>query len=339
MRVKWAFVCGLCAVLTSMAFAEAPARVLIISIDGCRPDVALRADMPNLRALMREGSFTFWATTIPAAITLPSHTSMLTGVTIERHGVTENDDDAIVDTPVRAPTLFDLARQAGLSTGMAAGKGKFAIFAGSIDHAWYPQVRLSRKASTRPVPAYINDVIRGANGSGTKVVDDALVADHAIGILQDYQPRVMFVHFGHNDEIGHAIGWGTPQQVAGLAETDRQLGRIFDTLKSLHLYDATTIILSADHGGAGRWHGPNDDRSKFIPWIIRGPGVRADFDLSNLRELHVQTYDTFATACDVLHLKPPDDCVGKPIWQAYKERELYHASTTRPAAIQSAPAP
>ncbi|GIW74943.1 MAG: hypothetical protein KatS3mg104_0006 [Phycisphaerae bacterium] len=64
--------------LTLKSSAAEP-RVLIISIDGLRPDLALRAEMPNLRSLLRNGSYSFWAYTTPAAITLPSHTSMLTG--------------------------------------------------------------------------------------------------------------------------------------------------------------------------------------------------------------------------------------------------------------------
>src|SRR4051794_35241398 len=54
-------------------------RALIISIDGLRPDVMLRADAPNLKSLYTTGSFSFWARTTPLSITLPSHTTMLTG--------------------------------------------------------------------------------------------------------------------------------------------------------------------------------------------------------------------------------------------------------------------
>src|SRR5688572_28312028 len=55
-------------------------HLIIISCDGMRPDVLLRAETPNFRKLMARGSFSLWARTIPIAITLPSHTSMLTGV-------------------------------------------------------------------------------------------------------------------------------------------------------------------------------------------------------------------------------------------------------------------
>src|SRR5438067_424686 len=66
-------------------------RVLIISIDGLRPDVLLRAYMPRVRELCSKGCFTFWAETSPEAYTLPCHASMFTGTPSEKHGVTWND--------------------------------------------------------------------------------------------------------------------------------------------------------------------------------------------------------------------------------------------------------
>ena len=54
-------------------------HVVLISVDGLRPDLALRANMPSLRGMLREGAYTFWAQTVAVAITLPAHTSMLTG--------------------------------------------------------------------------------------------------------------------------------------------------------------------------------------------------------------------------------------------------------------------
>src|SRR5690242_8821085 len=81
-------------------------HVLLISIDGCRPDVLLRAKTPNVHKLVESGSYTFWARTIPPAITLPAHASMLTGVTPEKHGITWNKqvEDADIARP-KVPTI------------------------------------------------------------------------------------------------------------------------------------------------------------------------------------------------------------------------------------------
>ncbi len=64
--------------------------------------MALRAEMPNLRGLMKRGAFTFWAETTDVAVTLPSHTSMLTGVTPEKHGIHWNSEDPGKPAPIAA---------------------------------------------------------------------------------------------------------------------------------------------------------------------------------------------------------------------------------------------
>jgi len=44
-------------------------------------------------------------------------------------------------------------------------------------------------------------------------------------------------------------------------------------VRDLNLEERTLLILTADHGGAGRTHAADDARSRTIPWIIVGPGV------------------------------------------------------------------
>src|SRR5215218_9262130 len=92
-------------------------RVLVISVDGLRPDLLLRSDTPNMHRLFQNGCYTFWARTVPQGITLPSHTSMLTGVTPRRHGIEWNRDLPLF-RPVYPsfPTLFELAHNAGFTT-------------------------------------------------------------------------------------------------------------------------------------------------------------------------------------------------------------------------------
>src|SRR5271170_1053254 len=155
-------------------------KVLIISIDGLRPDLALRAETPNLHTLIKEGSFTFWARTRAESVTLPSHTSMLTGVTPVRHEIQWNRDLPF-EHPVYPsyPTLFELAHAAGYSTAMAAGKSKFISLAkpGTLDWLYLPE-----KSTT----------------------EDPLVTEHALEILRDHRPDVMFVHLPSVDNVGHA---------------------------------------------------------------------------------------------------------------------------------------
>src|SRR5262245_52972596 len=118
---------------TSLAFAAdrpvpAVRHAIIISIDGLRPDLMLRAKAPHIQAMLDRASYSLWAKTTPGSITLPSHISMLTGVTPEAHGILWNGDLALKE-PVypNFPTIFELAKRAGLSTAVVAGKVKFSV--------------------------------------------------------------------------------------------------------------------------------------------------------------------------------------------------------------------
>jgi len=92
------------------------------------------------------------------------------------------------------------------------------------------------------------------------------------------------------------------------------------------------VILSADHGGAGRTHGPEDPRSRTIPWIIAGPGIRRNFDLTRIADLNVETTDTFATACALLNIPIERRISGKFVSQILSDGELLKpaAPTTQP---------
>jgi predicted AlkP superfamily pyrophosphatase or phosphodiesterase len=265
-------------------------RVLLVTIDGLRPDVALRANMPNLRGLMDKGVFTFWAQTTKVAVTLPSHATLLTGVSPEKHGVTWNNDLTIDQLPnwPKVPTLFELAKAAGYTTGMVSGKVKFCVFQkpGALD--W----------SEAPTKGKLSD---------------EQTAEAASRMLREHQPAVMLVHFTGCDTVGHAKGWGSPDQVRAAESADVGLGQVLKTLDDLKVRDRTLIILTADHGGAVATHGGADPRSQHIPWIMAGPGFRANHDLTLEKGLTVKIEDSLPTALEYLGIPVPDHCEGKTI--------------------------
>lgn len=287
---RWA-IAVLCAAITVAVPRAAPpeiSRAVIISIDGLRPDLIGDTHTPRIAALMRRGSYTRSAVTVAEGYTLPSHVSMLTGVSPQRHGVTWNGH--IEEAYSQVPTLFELARAAGLTTALVAGKTKMIVLNRPGDLNWH-------------------DI--GFEGRDP----DALIAAHAAAIISRHRPNVMFVHIGDVDRIGHEHGWASPQQLTAIRAADMAVGVIWDAIGRRR--DNTLAIITADHGGAGTAHEPEHISSRRIPWIAIGPGVRQNVDLA-AEGVAVDTRDTFATVCAALHLKVPYAVEGTAVAAIYK---------------------
>lgn len=98
------------------------APLLVISIDGMRPDYITRADehglkVPYLRTMMKEGAYAQDVVGVTPTVTYPSHTTLVTGVAPVQHGIYNNtpfDPKGInkdgwywYAKDIRVPTLFD----------------------------------------------------------------------------------------------------------------------------------------------------------------------------------------------------------------------------------------
>jgi hypothetical protein len=245
-------------------------RAVIVSVDGLRPDLISMDLTPTIHGLMRRGSYTQSARTIPEGYTLPSHASMLTGVSAERHGVTWNHH--IEDAYPEVPTLFELARRAGLTTAMFAGKTKMIVF-------------------TRP--GDLNWTYLGHEGLDS----DMAIARRAARVMTTNNPHVLLVHLAEVDLTGHRHGWASAEQRAAIRTADRAAGLVLQALGRMR--DSTLVVLTADHGGHGFRHDPENELSQLIPWIAAGPGIRRDFDLAAAGTA-VDTRATFGVVCAAL---------------------------------------
>jgi arylsulfatase A-like enzyme len=257
-------------------------RVLIISIDGLRPDAIAAAPMPNLQALMQIGAYNLAAQTIFPSVTLPSHTSMLTGLCPAKHGVDWND--YLPEKGYAQGTdLFDIAHAAGLKTVMFVGKEKLR--------------QITEPAST-DIFRYIND-------------RDVVIAQK---ITEEFPADfgVMFVHFPTPDAMGHVYGWMSPQYISVVQRADEAIGTLLKDLDDHGLRQETIVIISADHGGHKQTHGSRQPEDMTIPWVISGPGVRP-----GPLTTPVQTTDTAATAAWALGLPMPQEWDGWPVFEAF----------------------
>ena len=289
------FVGGFC-VLASANAAPRARHVFIISFDQGNPDLIQRSEMPTFHAMAAEGARTWNAYTIVPSTTLPSHTSMLTGVGPQAHQILWNDYQTNKGY-VKVPTVFSLAKDCGLTTAMFVGKEKFEHLAlpGSVDTFAWPKTNNDAQA----------------------------VADLFAAQVGQLKPNLCFIHFRDPDTAGHAHGARSPEKVKALADCDGALKTIKDAITTAGLAKNSVIILTADHGShdtknkEGKTvgtHGSAETADVTIPWIAWGKGVKKDFTVTK----PVVQYDTAATALWLLDVPLPDSFWGRPVTSAFK---------------------
>ena len=256
-------------------------RVLILSIDGLRPDAISLAPMPNLQKLMQTSAYSLTAQTVYPSVTLISHTSMLSGLCPAKHGVTWND--YIPENGIAEGTdLFDIAHAAGLETWMFVGKEKLKQITASTS---------------------LTGFVKGSDR-------DSELADR---LIEEFPENfgVLFVHFATVDGMGHEYGWLSPEYLSVAFRADESLGKILAELDRRNLRNETLVIISADHGGHDTTHGSTMPEDMTIPWFATGPGIRP-----GPLATPVHTMDTAATAAFALGLDIPSEWDGVPVYEA-----------------------
>ncbi|MGA4643372.1 alkaline phosphatase family protein [Limisphaera sp. 4302-co] len=287
------------------------AHVVIVSMDGAAPWVLRHTSMPVLHQLYREGAATWDAETIRPPVTLPSHTSMLTGVHPSRHRITWNDWRP-TNGVVRVPTIFAAAKRAGLTTAMFVGKEKLQhLFQpGTVDHFDYGGEVL---AGARISPD-------GTAGEDcyTTVPDESRrarsVARRAAAYIRQNRPNLCFIHLADPDVVGHKHGWGSPEQRRCLQDVDAALNEILGAIRRAGLRRNTVLIVTADHGGHGKGHSSDVPENVRIPWIAWGADVRNGTELNE----PISTCDTAATALWLLDVPSPGPLDGRPVRVAFR---------------------
>lgn len=257
--------------------------VVAISIDGLNPDAITtlgREGLPHLWRLIDQGASTLNArTAYERTTTLPNHTGMLTGRPVAGDGgtsVTFNDDNGSTLTRVHGgylPSMFDVAHDAGLETALFAEKDKFRFLVRSFDK--------NNGAED----------VTGAN-DGRDKIDLAAIepAKQLVGevtrAVTEHDARLVFWHIAAPDAAGHKDGWLSPGYLSAVQDADTQVGRLLAALDADPGLEArTTILLTADHGGAkgARRHdeakAPADYRIPFVAW---GRDVTPGVDLYDL---------------------------------------------------------
>lgn len=280
LRISLFFILGL-SLNTALAVETTPSkRVLMISCDGLRPDAIPAADTPVLQRLIETGSYQSTALAELPPVTLPNHASMVTGKSVENHGVWFNFDQP---GRISAQTIFDVAKAAGLNVGFFASKSKLSYLCeeDSVD-AW------------------------------NITSNEDVLTDQIVDAIASHDLHLMFVHFGEPDGTGHRQGWMSTAYLEQVAHMDALIGRVLDALNEKCILDQTLVIVTSDHGGHDQTHFLNIPEDRFIPFILNGPDIAAGRTLCE----QVRVMDAAATALAFLDLPIDVAADGRVVTEA-----------------------
>jgi arylsulfatase A-like enzyme len=270
-------------------------NVLLVSIDGLRPDAIAKFQAPTLQRLIREGSHSLSARTIMPSTTLPSHTSMLSGEPPDEHGVFWNNVTSAKVDVVNFPTVFSVAREHGYRTAAFFSKSKFGALQrpGTLDYSQAPGGWWGR-------------------WPGDRTVTDVRT------YLQTERPNLLFVHLSDPDRAGHDSGWMSLAYGQAVAAADAAVAQLMLVADATYGKGNYSLLVTADHGGHGYGHGTNDPQDVTIPWIAWGRGVSTGL----LEDVAIQTFDTAATVLWLLGVDEPSEWDGSPVKKAFQEKPV-----------------
>jgi choline-sulfatase len=249
------------------------ANLLLVTLDTVRADHLgcygyTAAETPTLDRLAAEG-VRFAHASSPVPLTLPSHTTLLTGLLPPHHGARNN---GVRGLTADTPTLATLLAGAGYRT--AAFVAAFVL-----DH---------RFGLERGFQVYDDEIERPANASWLLEAERPgdQVVDRALAWLERDDPRPFFVwvhlydaHAPYTPPSPYRERHQDHPYDGAIAFADAQVGRLLASLGQRGLAAGTVVAVVADHGESLGEHGELThglllyEPALAVPMLLRAPGL------------------------------------------------------------------
>jgi arylsulfatase A-like enzyme len=236
--------------------------LVVISLDGF-PAAALadpKLPIPALRDLARKG-FVARMTTETPTITWPAHTTMVTGVRSDKHGLLLNG--SIVPTGawppikvdpmiakremVHARTVYDAAHEAGLTTAQVdwVAINDAPTITWPFSEWASPQGAVEREMIGKGVIA-ANDVENFAKAN--ILFRDQIWTAAGVHLIREHKPNLLLFHLLALDTTQHSYGPDTLAATGAIAFLDSCVARLVDAVRAAGMTERTTFIVVSDHG-------------------------------------------------------------------------------------------
>ncbi len=283
-------------------------HVILFVLEGFGQDSLKGGTMPTLSRLVKEGAVTWSATAVKPALRLPTMASLITGMPVEKHGITWNTFEFSRGYP-RAPSLFDYLDLSG-------GRDS-AIFL--MDESLYQLARpepytdyqmcgpLKPECNSDRIVSYIRQYFtKATSGHGY---------GHAILAL----PHFLVVHLPEAGRVGASRGWTSKEYRAALRTVDRAMHSVLDIYQEHGLIKRTTLFvtsLSAEGRDANQEQ--PDAVVPMVPWIASGVGIKPGYVIHQ----PISILDTGATVMRTLGLQTHTE------WESHAVEEIFQGVFT-----------
>lgn len=300
-------------------FSNAP--VVLISIDTLRADHLPmygygKVDTPALSAL-RKDSILYMNAVSHVPLTLPSHTTILTGLLPPQSAVRDNTGYVL---PADRATLAAELKKQGYATGGAVST----------------VVLIKASGISRGFDFYDDDIEAKGPGLSIGQIQRAgfdterlleawtkgVVSGKFFAFLHIYEP-----HTPYDPPEPYKSRYPGRPYDGEIATADAVVGRFIDYLKRSGVYDRALVVLLSDHGEGLGDHGEDEHgvllyrETLHVPLMVKLPGEkRAGETVSRV----VGLVDVFPTVLDVLGLPAPAALAGRSLLAAGGgDRDIY----------------
>ncbi|MBL1221530.1 alkaline phosphatase family protein [Chryseobacterium sp. L7] len=234
------------AVLVSCLFSAQKKKVLFIGIDGCRADVMMSSNVPNIQNLVNQSIYSLDGLCAATTWSGNGWSTMLTGVWHTKHNVQDNNFTS--PNYVNYPDFLTRAE------------------------TFNPNLKTISLAHWAP----INDKIIQNADVKSNLASDLAVKNAAVTALQSDNPDILFVDFDDVDHAGHSYGFAStvPQYVSAIQTIDSYIGDIVTAMKNRSTYNNEDwlVVLTTDHGAIQSSHGGGNLSERNIFTVYSNPG-------------------------------------------------------------------
>lgn len=254
----------------AISFSQQAKHVIIISIDGFRPEFYLDPSWSavNLQQMKEKGVCAEGVQGVFPTVTYPSHTAVITGALPIHHGIYYNVYFEPWEAPgrwywneseIKVPTLWDAVKSAGMTS--AAVHWPVTVGAPityNIPEVWsWPGKKelLGKVSASANPPGLFEEAQQNATGkleefdyNGDYLSADENMARIAGYLIRKYKPNLLGIHLANTDHFEHEQGRDGDKVRLAVASADRAVRTILESIDKAGLKDSTAVIVLGDHG-------------------------------------------------------------------------------------------